>query len=324
MLKLLLTSLIGIQLAMAQTTHFLRPASLQKGDTLAIVAPAGIIKNEASILQAVALAESWGLEVLLGPSIFEKNAHFAGTDAARLEAVQWALDHPEIKAIWCARGGYGTVRIVDDLNFEAFRKSPKWVIGYSDITVLHSHLHNLGFETLHAMMPVNMEFPELERQESVATLKKALFGEKITYAFPSSSHNRKGSISGVLVGGNLTLLESLLGSDSEVLTQGKILFIEEIGEYKYHIDRLLRSLKRAGALKNCKALLVGGMSQIKKNNPAYGQLVEELILEVVEDTTYPVIFDVPAGHDPENRALFMGRNVEIETTSEQVLLKFVD
>ena len=323
-MKLLLTSLLGIQLAMAQTTHFLRPESLQKGDTLAIVAPAGIIKNEASILQAVALAESWGLEVLLSPSVFEKHAHFAGTDAARLEAVQWALDLPAVKAIWCARGGYGTVRIVDDLNFEAFRKSPKWIIGYSDITVLHSHLHNLGFETLHAMMPVNMEFPELERQESVASLKKALFGEEITYAFPSSPHNRKGRVSGVLVGGNLTLLEGLLGSDSEVLTQGKILFLEEIGEYKYHIDRLLRSLKRADALKNCKALLVGGMSQIKKNDPAYGQLVEELILDVVEDTSYPVIFDVPAGHDPENRALFMGRNVEIDATSDQVLLKFVD
>ena len=323
-MKLLLTFLVGIQLAMAQTTHFIRPASLQKGDALAIVAPAGMIKNEASISEAIALAESWGLKVLLGPSVFEKHAHFAGSDALRLQDVQWALDLPEVKAIWCARGGYGTVRIVDDLNFEAFRKYPKWVIGYSDITVLHSHLHNLGYETLHAMMPVNMEFREEERKESVASLKKALFGEKITHAFARSPHNRKGRVSGVLVGGNLTLLESLLGSDSEVLTDGKILFLEEVGEYKYHIDRLLRSLKRAGALKNCKALLVGGMSQIKKNNPAYGQLVEELILEVVEDTSYPVIFDVPAGHDPENRALFMGRNVEIETTSNQVLLKFLD
>lgn len=321
-MKLLLPLLLGIQIAMAQNRPNLRPAPLQKGDTLAIVAPAGVVKNETNIHRAVALAESWGLTVVLGKQVFEKNHHFAGTDAQRLSDLQWALDAPSIKAIWCARGGYGSIRILDALNFQKFQKNPKWLVGYSDITALHSHLNRLGVETLHAMMPVNLEFPEPDRRESVATLQRALFGKELQYVIPASKFNRKGVASGVLVGGNLSILQGLLGSKSALNTQGKILFLEEIGEYKYQLDRLLQSLKRSGALDKCNALLIGGMTQIKKNNPAYGKEVETLILELVQEHSYPVIFGVPAGHDPENRALFLGRNLSLSASAEEVVLKF--
>ncbi|WP_226913004.1 S66 peptidase family protein [Flavicella marina] len=297
-----------------------KPALLTKGDTITIVAPAGIIKNKQSILDAVDLAKQWGYEVVIGEHVFENFHHFSATDEHRLKDLQIALDNPKIKAIWCARGGYGTVRIVDDLDFSTFLKKPKWIIGYSDITVLHNHIHNLGVETLHAMMPVNTEFSKEERKLSEQTFLKAISGETLTYTIPSATYNQKGTASGQLVGGNLTILENLLGTKSSISTSGKILFFEEIGEYKYHIDRLLQGLKRNGYFDNCVGVIVGGMSHIKKNSPAYGQTIEELILEVVSKKNIPIIFDFPAGHDPENRALILGRNItmQVDTTTSTI------
>ena len=304
----------------AQKSTMKKPAFLTKGDTIAIVAPAGIIKNKQSILDAVDLAKQWGYEVVIGEHVFENFHHFSATDEHRLEDLQIALDNPKIKAIWCARGGYGTVRIVDDLDFSTFLKKPKWIIGYSDITVLHNHIHNLGVETLHAMMPVNTEFSKEERKLSEQTFLKAISGETLTYTIPSATYNQKGTASGQLVGGNLTILENLLGTKSSISTSGKILFFEEIGEYKYHIDRLLQGLKRNGYFDNCVGVIVGGMSHIKKNSPAFGQTIEELILEVVSKKNIPIIFDFPAGHDPENRALILGRNItmQVDTTTATI------
>tara|TARA_B100000809_G_scaffold266892_1_gene332615 strand:+ start:8651 stop:9562 length:912 start_codon:yes stop_codon:yes gene_type:complete len=301
-----------------------RPISLQEGDTIAILAPAGIIKNTASIHEASELAKSWGLYVVLGKHVFTKNNHFAGSDSQRLEDFQEALDDTSIKAIWCARGGYGTVRIVDDLDFSVFQKNPKWIVGYSDITVLHNHVHSLGIETLHAMMPVNMEFSEDSRKESVSTFKKALFGEEITYSILSTIYNITGKASGQLVGGNLTILENLLGTPSALDTSNKILFIEEIGEYKYHIDRLLRALDRNGSFKNCNGLVIGDMTRIKSNNPAFGQNIEAVILAIVAKYNFPVLFDFPAGHEPENRALYLGRNITLDVTASSGSIHFID
>lgn len=302
----------------------IRPATLQKGDTLAIVAPAGIIKNQEAIHQAKALAESWGLQVLMGKHVFEKNNHFAGTDAQRLEDFQEVLNNPTVKAIWCARGGYGTARIIDYLNFETFQKQPKWIIGYSDITVLHNHVNRLGVETLHAMMPSNMEFDAESRKESVNTLKKALLENTLEYSIPPSIYNRPGNATGLLIGGNLTLVANQLGTNSALDTEGKILFLEEIGEYKYHIDRMLRALQRNGYFDNCSGLIIGGMSHIKKNTTVWGQSIEDLILDIVKDYDFPILFDFPAGHDPENRALFMGRQVEINVSETNSEVKFVN
>ncbi len=315
---------MGLQVLFAQKSKMKTPPYLKKGDTIAIVAPAGILKNNSAIYEAKSLAESWGLHVILGKAIFNKNGHFAGTDSERLHDFQNALDNKTIKAIWCARGGYGSARIIDDLDFSAFLQNPKWVIGYSDITVFHNHLHNLGVKTLHAMMPVNMEFSAESRQESMISLHAALFGKKIEYLIPSCEENRKGNSEGILVGGNLTLLENLIGTPSEIQTKSKILFLEEIGEYKYQLDRLLRTLDRGGFFKDCKGLLVGDFSKIKTNNPAFGQKLEALILDVVDKYRFPVAFHFPAGHEPKNVALVLGSSVEFIVAEETTTLRFLD
>lgn len=303
----------------------IKPPYLQKGDTIAIVAPAGILKNKQEIIQkAKKLAESWGLKVVLGKHIFNQNNHFSGTDEERCQDFQEALDQKNIKAIWAARGGYGSVRILDLLDFTEFKKNPKWVIGYSDITAFHSHIHNLGVETIHGMMVTSLGDDLKDIKETVASFKKALFGEALSYTIPASKYNSVSSskeIEGQIIGGNLAILTSMLGSDSQLNTVGKILFIEEIGEYKYSIDRMLQSLKRAGYFKKVKAVLVGNMSKVKKNSTAWGSSIEQLILEVVPENV-PVLFDFPAGHELDNRALIFGRNVQLIVGNDKYSLVF--
>lgn len=290
---------------------FIKPPFLKTGDTVAIVAPAGILKNrEETIEKAKSLLISWGLSVVLGKNVFNQNNHFAGTDEERLQDFQEALDNPTVKAIWAARGGYGSVRILDNINLSKFKKKPKWIVGYSDITAFHNHVNNLGFETLHAMMPTSLEEKPEEIVETIASFKNALFGEKLSYEIPSSTYNRNGKISGEIVGGNLSILMSMLGSKSQLKTDGKILFIEEIGEYEYAIDRMLQSLKRAGYFYNLKGVVLGNFSKIRKNPTAWGSNIEELILAVLPKEI-PILFDLPAGHEADNRALFFGRKVEI-------------
>ncbi|WP_246034803.1 S66 peptidase family protein [Polaribacter aestuariivivens] len=304
------------------------PPYLKVGDTIAIVAPAGILKNrQATVEKAKQLAESWGLKVVLGKNIFNQNNHFAGTDMERCEDFQKALDNPNIKAIWAARGGYGSVRILDLLNFNNFKENPKWVIGYSDITAFHNHIHNLGVETIHGMMATSLEEKPEEIIQTIASFKKVLFGEALKYEIPSSKYNRNEVldtgifIEGELIGGNLAILASMLGSKSQLNTDGKILFIEEIGEYKYSIDRMLQSLKRAGYFNNVHAVIVGNMTSIKKNTTKWGSSIEQLILDVVPKGI-PVLFDFPAGHEADNRALIFGRNVKIEIDKKQYYVSF--
>ena len=323
---LLLMSLSSIN-AQEKTNTLTTPPYLQKGDTIAIVAPAGILKNrEETILKAKELAESWGLYVVLGSNVFNQNNHFAGTDAERAADFQEALDNINIKAIWAARGGYGSVRILERLDFSKFSEFPKWIVGYSDITAVHNHVHNLGVETMHAMMPTNLEEEPEELIETVASFKKALFGEVLSYTVSSSEDNRVVStetINGALVGGNIAILTSMLGSESQLNTADKILFIEEVGEYKYAIDRMLQSLKRAGYFTKVKAVIVGDISFIKKNSTEWGSSIEQLILEVVPPHI-PVLFDFPAGHEADNRALVFGRSVQLEVFSAHYLVIFED
>ncbi|MDY0781208.1 LD-carboxypeptidase [Tenacibaculum sp. IB213877] len=292
------------------------PPYLQKGDTIAMVAPAGILKNRKEVIDnAKALAESWGLKVVYGKHLFNQNDHFAGTDDERCQDFQDALDNPNIKAIWAARGGYGSVRILDKLDFTKFRQHPKWIIGYSDITAFHNHIHNLGIETLHAMMGTSMQDNPEDIEETITTFKKAIFGEQLSYKIPSSKSNRTGKVSGELVGGNIAILASMLGSDSQVNTEGKILFIEEIGEYKYSIDRMLQSLKRAGYFDKLKGVIVGDMSKVKKNTTPWGHSIEHLVLQIIPKDV-PIMFDFPAGHEPDNRALIMGREISLNIGKE--------
>ena len=225
----------------------IQPPYLQHGDTVAIVAPSGILLNrEKKIKQAIELLKSWGLNAVVGEHVFSQNGHFAGTDEERTADFQKALDNQNIKAIWAARGGYGTVRILDKLDYTKFKTSPKWIIGYSDITALHNDLHNTGYESLHSIMPIDFKEDLDEIKDNVFSFKDAIFGNPLTYTIEGSEYNKPGTSSGQLVGGNLTLLHTMLGSKTSIDTNGKILFFEEIGEYAYHIDRMLQSLKRAG------------------------------------------------------------------------------
>ncbi|RFN59330.1 S66 peptidase family protein [Marixanthomonas ophiurae] len=296
------------------------PEFLQKGDTVAIVSTARKI-SKTELKPGLDLLEGWGLKVILGKTIEAEQNQFAGDDGLRTADFQEMLDNPKVKAIWCARGGYGTVRMVDGLNFSEFKKNPKWVIGYSDITVLHSHIHNLDVETMHADMPADIKKRTVEAATSI---KKVLFGEEYKISFPSEEKEliRTGKVTGQLVGGNLSVLYSILGSTSSVNTDGKILFIEDLDEYLYHIDRMMQNLKRSGFLKNLSGLVVGGLSDMNDNTIPFGKTAEKIIAEVVSEYEYPVCFNAPAGHIKDNRALIMGRNVTLEVTEKEAKLTF--
>ncbi len=300
-----------------------RPAYLKAGDTVAIVAPAGILKNRnADIQRAQELMKSWGLHTVLGEHLFSVSNHFAGTDEERCADFQRAMDDPTISAIWAGRGGYGTVRILDKLDYTKFRKKPKWVIGYSDITALHNQLHTKGFESMHAMMAAGVTEDLGDIKETVASFKAAIFGKPLGYTLEGSKYNKVGTASGELVGGNLTLLHTMLGSNTSIDLSGKILFIEETGEYAYHIDRMLQSLKRAGYFDNCKGVIVGDFSKVRVNTTPWGSSVEQLVLDVLSDYDFPIAFKMPAGHEDDNRAMIFGRNIELKVTKNESTVVF--
>lgn len=293
------------------------PPYLQVGDTIALLAPAGILRNKKEIIdKAIEEVESWGLHVKVGENMYKQHHHFAGSDAQRIRDFQAALDNPNIKAIWTARGGYGTVRILDGLDYTKFIQNPKWLIGYSDITALHNQIHNLGFETIHGMMAVNFGSDPIAISETIESFKKAIFGDALVYELPPNSYNKKGTVTGQLVGGNLTLLHCMLGSETSIDTRDKILFIEEVGEYVYHVDRMLQSLKRAGYFKHVKGVIMGDISRIRKNPTPFGKTVQQVVLDNLEGLNIPVAFGMPAGHKDRNVSLIFGRNVTLSVSDK--------
>lgn len=299
----------------------LTPPFLQNGDTIAIATSARKITAE-ELQPAIDLFNSWGLNVHLPEGLFAAENQFGGSDKQRAGILQELLDDAGIKAIIFARGGYGTVRIIDEIDFTNFQKSPKWLIGYSDITVLHSHIQeNYGIETLHATMPVNFKNGNEDSLKSMEMLRSVLFGSNPEYVINAHSLNRKGLAKGSIIGGNLSILYSLLGSKSDCQTSGKILFIEDIDEYLYHIDRMMVSLKRAGKLDNLAALVVGGFTDMKDNEIPFGRTAEEIIIDAVKEYDYPVVFNIPAGHQSKNFPLILGRDV-ILTSGEPSSLSF--
>ena len=301
----------------------IKPEYLKKGDTVAIVAPSGVLKNyNAYILKAKELLKSWELEVVIGENVFNDNGHFAGTDNQRSADFQLALDDKAIKAIWCARGGYGAMRVIDNLNFEKYKENPKWIIGYSDITAIHNDLHNNKSESIHGIMCKSLEKIDVDNNESISLLKKTLFGEKLSYTIEGNNYNIEGNSNGQLIGGNLTLLHCLLGSESSIDTNGKILFIEDLGEYLYHIDRMLISLKRAGYFDNCKGLIVGDFTDMRKNTTPFGRNLKELILDIVREYDFPVSFGFPAGHGEKNYPMILGREINLEVSKQQSTINF--
>ena len=303
----------------------IRPPYLKAGDKVAIVAPSGILRERnGEIDQAIALLKSWGLNVVIGKHVYSQANHFAGTDDERCQDFQNALDDPTVNAIWCARGGYGTVRILDKLNFTKFKEQPKWIIGYSDITALHNQLHNEGFESIHAMMCVSLseDGENGDLKETIATFKDAIFGKPLSYALEGSKYNRVGNAIAPLAGGNLTVLHTMLGSKTSIDTSGDILFIEEIGEYKYHIDRMLQSLKRAGYFDRCKGIIVGDMTKLRKNTTPWGTSIEQLILDALSEYNFPIAFNMHAGHEKDNRAMILGRTVELVVGKDKSTIVF--
>lgn len=297
--------------------NLIHPPFLKKGDKIVIVASARKISMQ-ELQPAIDIFKSWGLEVVLSKNLLGSDNQYSGTDAERTQDLQDALDDNTIKAIISARGGYGTIRIVDKINFTKFRLQPKWVIGYSDITVLHSHIHNFGIETLHATMPINF----MVNTEAVETMRKTLFGEKLKYEIDKHSLNREGFAEAQLVGGNLSLLYALTGSNSSLHTKGKILFIEDLDEYLYHIDRMMVSLKRSGKLSDLAGLVVGGMTDMKDNQIPFGKTAEEIIMDAVKEYNYPVCFNFPAGHIDKNLAIVLGRSVRLIVGEKETTVSF--
>ncbi len=303
----------------------IQPPYLKAGDTVAIVAPSGVLKNRTKeVEQAKKLLKSWGLHAIVGKHVFSQANHFAGTDDERCEDFQNALDDPKISAIWCARGGYGTVRILDKLDYTKFKQNPKWLIGYSDITALHNQVHNVGVQSIHAMMCTSLQDDLSTIKETLSTFKDAVFGKSLSYTIQGSKYNKTGNATAPIVGGNLTMLHTMLGSNTSIDTSEKILFIEEIGEYKYHIDRMFQSLKRAGYFKNCKGVIIGDMTKLRKNTTLWGSSIEQLILDALSDYDFPIAFNMPAGHEKDNRAMILGRTIKLTVGKGQTAVVFKD
>ncbi|WP_251621011.1 S66 peptidase family protein [Odoribacter lunatus] len=295
----------------------LRPSYLQAGDKVALISPAGIIQPE-TVNHATELLQSWGLIPVPGKHITSQYGYFAGTDKERLEDLQWALDAEDIHAIFCTRGGYGCMRIVEEADYSCFQGNPKWLVGFSDITVLHTKLTSLGIESLHAPMPKS--YPKTDKQ-ALEHLKQYLFGHITSYKLPSHPFNREGIARADLTGGNLCLLHCLRSSVIEYPPEDNILFIEDVGENLYAIDRMMQSLKLSGRLKNLQGLIVGGFSDMKGEN--FGKSAYEIIRETVDEYNYPVCFNFPAGHISNNYPLILGASIELSVEENNVEITFL-
>ena len=290
------------------------PDKLNKGDKIALIATARhISKNE--LLPAIKIIEDWGLQIEFGQHLFKINNQFAGNDFDRASDFQKMLDDKSIKAIFCVRGGYGTVRIIDMIDFSNFLNYPKWIVGYSDVTVLHNHINNLGVATIHATMPVN--FHE-NSTKSLESLFNCLFDIKKTISFKGSGLNKIGDIKGELVGGNLSIIYSLIGSESDLNTDNKILFIEDLDEYLYHIDRMIFNLDRNKKFSCIKALIVGSMTKMNDNKIPFGMTANQIIYEKVRVYDFPICFNFPSGHLEDNRSIIFGKEARIKIGKKSV------
>jgi len=291
----------------------IQPPYLKVGDKVAITCPAK--KLDKPIDDAIKLLNSWGLEIVLGKTVHGSFRQFADTDEMRALEMQQFIDDKSIKAIIAARGGYGCVRIVDKIDFTPMLTNPKWLVGFSDITVLHCALQSIGVQSIHGQMPVTLTSSTTLATES---LRQALFGEKIIYNYRPTLDGgingllKSGIVNGTLIGGNLSILVSLLGSINELDYNDKVLFIEDVGEYLYATDRMMHTLDRAGKLAHLKGLIVGSFTQTQDNPVPFGQTIEEIIFEIVKKYNYPVAFGFPAGHIDDNRALVLGSEILLE------------
>ncbi|RYZ46971.1 MAG: LD-carboxypeptidase [Sphingobacteriales bacterium] len=301
------------------------PQYLVPGDTIGITSPAGFITLE-GIMPAVKQMEAWGFTVKIGSTIGKRDGGFGGTDAERLEDMQQMLDDENVHAVMCARGGYGAVSIIDQLDFKKFTHRPKWLIGFSDITVIHCHVHRqFRIATIHSKMcnsfPSDPSTADAMQTDTIESIRKALTGAPMEYVAPHNSQNRPGTCTGQLIGGNLRTIENMAGSASQIKTKGKILFVEDTGEYLYSIDRMFWNLKRAGMLDHLAGLIVGGF-KVTPDTPGeeFGRTLPDIVLSKVKDQTYPVCFDFPVGHQRNNYALKCGVEHKLTVSGTQTYL----
>lgn len=293
------------------------PDFLKHGDTIAFISTARKATKE-ELRDAEKLVKHWGFKVKYGKTIDAEHHQFAGDDDLRAEDFQNQLDDPEVKAIWCARGGYGTVRIIDRIDFSRFAEKPKWILGYSDMTILHLHLNALGVDSMHAQTAVSIAKNTQETSESI---RRVLFGEPYFIEIENTSPlGRLGSAEGEVVGGNLSILYSTCGSRSCPDTKGKILFLEDLDEYLYHVDRMMINLKRNGMLDDLAGLIVGGLTDMHDNAVPFGKTAEEIVMDAVKEYDYPVCFNFPAGHIEDNRTLILGRKAKLEVQEKRIQL----
>ncbi len=289
------------------------PLPLKSGDLVAVTAIASLVSREV-VEPGIEVLENWGLRVHRGLHLYDRYGSFAGTDDDRLYDLQKALDDPEIKAIFIARGGYGTTRILDRIDLTVLKSHPKWIVGFSDVTALHAHLLKHGFIGVHGPMPGY--YAKKKARAATGFLRRLLFGEWPAIKVPAHKYNRPGKARGVIVGGNLVILSHLMGTETELDTKDKILLIEDIGEHLYAIDRMMVHLKRAGKLSGLAGLVVGYFSKIKDTKPSFGKSVEEIVHEHVEDYEYPVAFGFPVGHENRNFPVPVGHISELSVTED--------
>ncbi|HUQ96539.1 MAG TPA: LD-carboxypeptidase [Chitinophagaceae bacterium] len=304
---------------------FVIPPYLKPGSTIGLTAPAGFITLD-EMKPALQVLQSWGYQLKIGSSIGMRDHTFGGTDDERRADLQQLLDDPKIEAILCARGGYGSVRIVDSIDWTIFKKAPKWVVGFSDISVLHQHIHtNCNVASLHSKMtnsfPDDWTKAEPIQVQTINSIHEALSGKKMTYSAVPNACNKLGKSEGVLIGGNLKTMESLAGTASDIDTRGKLLFVEDTGEYLYSIDRMFWNLVRSGKLKNLAGLIIGGIA-VKPDDEgeAFGKTVMEIVLEKISSYTFPVVFDFPVGHQRANFALKCGVRHQLQLTEKEATL----
>ncbi len=295
-----------------------KPPALRAGDRIRIVAPARKI-SPTEMAPALKQIEAWGFEPYYTERLWAEADQFAGSDETRIADLQEALDDPQCRAILCARGGYGSVRLIDALDFRAFEQAPKWLMGFSDITVFHLALHNLGWASMHSSMPINFAS---NSSKSLASIYQALSGESYQIEAPNHPYNRPGTMQGEIIGGNLSMLYSLLGSPTSVNTQGKILFFEDLDEYLYHLDRMMWNIKRNGYLEQVEGVLIGTLSDMNDNSIPFGEQADDILKRHLDAYPFPVAFGIPAGHQSDNQCLIFGTEAHIKVGADKTLISF--
>ncbi len=318
MQRIFLSLLLLLSLSLQAQPSVKIPPYLKKGDTVGILATARKV-DMAPLEPAIKLLKSWGLNVVIGKTVGLDNNQLAGADWQRATDFQQMLDNPSIKAIWSAKGGYGTVRMIDRLDFTKFKQRPKWIIGFSDVTVLHSHINNLDIATLHSIACISVANAT---PEAIESFRKGIFGGKLEYTIPPHAFNKTGKAQGELIGGNLSVLYSIMGSVSEADYKGKIIFIEDLDEYLYHIDRMMMNLDRNNYFKNVKGIIIGGMTKMRDNDIPWGHDALEIIQDITKEYKIPICFNFPAGHIKDNRTLVFGKQVTMDVTADGTKITF--